>query len=172
MSRRIAFTGIFTGLAAVLIYISTLMPTGKFTLYFLSSLPVAFTIIEFGSGAGILVYFAACILTALITGNILGIVPFALFFGHYPVFKYFIEKGRGAAAEICLKLAIFNISLLLWYILFRELFMEALPVQYFSNKILVIAFGAVLQAVFFIYDYVFSRLLYYYESKVGIFKRQ
>jgi hypothetical protein len=172
MSRRIAFAGIFTGLAAVLIYISTLLPTGKLTLYLLSSLPVAFTIIEFGSGAGILVYFAACILSALITGNIMGIVPFALFFGHYPVFKYFIEKGRGAAAEVCLKLAVFNLSLFLWYILFRGLFMEALPVQYFSNNILIIALAVVLQAAFFVYDYVFSRLICYYEAKADIFKRK
>jgi len=171
MSRKIAFAGIFTGVSVVLLYISAMMPTGKLTLYFLASLPVAISIVEFGSGAGISVYFAACILASLVTGNILGVVPFALFFGHYPIFKYYIEKGRKAAAEVLLKLAVFNMSALLWYLLFRALFIEVLPVQYISNGVLLVVFISALQLVFFVYDYVFSRLIFYYESKLGIFKR-
>lgn len=171
MSRKIAFAGIFTGVAVVLLYMGTLMPTGKLTLYFLASLPVAFSIIEFGSGAGISVYFAACILTMLVTGNILGVVPFALFFGHYPIFKYFIEKGRKAAAEVLLKLLVFNISGLLWYLLFQSIFMEAIPVRYISSSSMLVVLVGALQLVFFIYDYIFSRVLFYYESKLGIFKR-
>ncbi|MHB1391910.1 MAG: hypothetical protein ACYCYE_02350 [Clostridia bacterium] len=170
MSRKIAFNGIFTGVTVVLLYMSAIMPTGKLTLYFLASLPVAFAIIEFGTGAGISVYFATCILSTLVAGNIYGIVPFALFFGHYPIFKYLIEKGRKAVAEVLLKLAVFNISGLLWYLLFKSLFIEVLPVQFNRNSVLLVGFIAALQLVFFIYDYLFSRLLFYYESRLRIFK--
>lgn len=171
MSRKIAFAGIFTGIAVVLLYMSAIMPTGKLTLYFLASLPVAAAIIEFGTGAGISVYLAACILSALTAGNILGIVPFAMFFGHYPIAKHFIEKGRPVVSEVLLKLAVFNISGLLWYLLFKSLFIEVLPVRFISNSALLVGFIAALQLAFFVYDYVFSRLLYYYESKLGMFKR-
>jgi hypothetical protein len=171
MSRKVAFTGIFTGIAVVLLYISAIIPTGKLTLYFLASLPVAVTIIEFGAGAGIAVYFAACLLSALITGNILGIVPFVLFFGHYPVFKYFIEKRRKAAVELLLKLTVFNISIFIWYLLFKELFISALTARFAVSGILTAAAFAAMQAVFLLYDYVFSRLLFYYESKLKIIKR-
>lgn len=171
MSRKIAFTGIFTGIAVVFLYLSAIMPTGKLTLYFLASLPVAITIVEFGARAGTAVYFAICILSALITGNIFGIVPFALFFGHYPIFKFSIEKGRKAITEVLLKLAVFNISWLLWYLLFESLFVAVLPAQFTGNSILFTALIGVLQVVFFIYDYVFSRLLFYYESKLSIMKR-
>ena len=116
MSRKMAFTGIFTSIAVVFLYLSTIMPTGKLTLYFLASLPVAITIVELGAGAGIAVYFAASLLNMLITGNITGAVPFVFFFGHYPVFKYFIEKGRKAAVELLLKLTVFNMSIFLWYL--------------------------------------------------------
>ena len=172
MSRKIAFTGIFTGIAVVLLYISIIMPTGKLTLYFLASLPVAFTIIEFGAGAGIALYFAVCALSVLLTGNIYGIVPFALFFGHYPVFKCFIDKGRRAFAEVLLKLAVFNVSVLLWYLLFKNLFVAALPIQLYDNGWLLTAFLIGMQAVFFVYDYVFSRLLFYYETRLEIFRRR
>ncbi len=171
MSRKIAFTGIFTGVAVVLLYMSAIMPTGKLTLYFLASLPVAFALVEFGTGAGIALYFSACVLSALVTGNIYGIVPFMLFFGHYPIFKYFIEKGRKAVAEVLLKLAVFNISGILWYLLFKSLFMAALPLHFTQSSVLMAGFIAALQLVFFIYDYVFSKLLFYYESRLRIFKR-
>ena len=171
MSRKIAFTGIFTGIAVVFLYISAIVPSGKLTLYFLASLPVSIAIIEFGAGAGISVYFAACILSSLVAGNIFGIVPFVLFFGHYPVFKYFIEKGRNMVAEVLLKLAVFNISGLLWYSLFKNLFIGALPAQFTKNFGLLSAFIVVVQVVFFTYDYVYSRLIFYYEARLSIFKR-
>lgn len=171
MSRKIAFTGIFTSVAVVLLHISTIMPTGKLTLYFLASWPVSIAIIEFGAGAGISAYFAACILSLLVSGNVFAIVPFAFFFGHYPIFKYFIEKGRKAAVEVLLKLAVFNLSWFMWYFLSKNLFIELLPVQLNNNGWLLTAFIAVMQVIFFVYDYMFSRLLFYYESKLRTVKR-
>ena len=171
MSRKMAFTGIFTSIAVVFLYLSTIMPTGKLTLYFLASLPVAITIVELGAGAGIAVYFAASLLNMLITGNITGAVPFVFFFGHYPVFKYFIEKGRKAAVELLLKLTVFNMSIFLWYSLFKSLFITVLPSQFAGRSILTAAFITAMQAVFLVYDYVFSRLLFYYESKLSLFRR-
>lgn len=172
MSRKIAFTGIFTGIAFLFLYMSMIMPAGKLTLFFLASLPVAVAIIEYGAGAGAAVYTATCILFALIAGNILGVVPFALFFGHYPIFKFYIEKGRSSAWEVLLKLAVFNTSMLLWYFLFKSLFITVLPVQLEGNGLMLSAFILIIQAVFFIYDFVFSRLLFYYETKFGPVKRQ
>ena len=147
-----------------------IMPTGKLTMYFIASLPVAAAIIEFGTGAGILVYFAVCILSALVSGNILGIVPFAIFFGHYPIFKHFIERGRSAAVEILMKLAVFNLSGLLWYLLFKAIFLEVLAVGLtFSGAMLAVLITA-MQLLFFVYDYVFTWLLIYYQSRRGIWK--
>lgn len=171
MSRKIAFAGVFAGVSVVLLYISAVMPTGKLTLYFLASLPVAFMIVESGAGAGVTLYFAVCILSALVSGNIYGVVPFVFFFGHYPIFKFLIEKKRKVLTELLLKLIVFNLSMLLWYLLFKSIFIGALPVQFIGNGMLMAAFIAAMQIVFFIYDYVFSRLLFYYESKLSLFKR-
>jgi hypothetical protein len=93
-----------------------------------------------------------------------------LFFGHYPIFKYLIEKGRKAVVEVLLKLAVFNISGLLYYLLFKSLFVAELPLQLTKNSVLLIGFIGALQLVFFAYDYVFSRLLFYYKSRLSMFK--
>lgn len=171
MSRKIAFAGVFACVSVVLLFISAVMPTGKLTLYFLASLPVAFTIIESGAGAGITLYFVVCILSALVSGNIFGIIPFMIFFGHYPIFKFYIEKKRKVLVEVLLKLGVFNLSMLFWYLLYKGLFIAAIPVQFAGNSILAAALIAAMQVVFFIYDYVFSKLLFYYESKLGLIKR-
>lgn len=171
MSRKIAFAGVFAGISVVLLYIGSIMPTGKLTLYFLASLPIAFTIIESGIGAGVTLYFAVCILAALVSGNIYGVVPFMLFFGHYPVFKFLIERNRKAFAELLLKLVIFNVSMVLWYFLFKSIFLQILPAQLAGGRMLFIAGIVAMQVIFFIYDYVFSRLLFYYESRLNTFRR-
>jgi hypothetical protein len=170
LSRKIAFTGILTGLAVIFLYFSAVMPTGKLTLYFLASVPVSIAIVEFGAGAGISVYFAACILYSLVVGNIFTIAPFVFFFGHYPIFKYLIEKKRKAAVEIMLKLAFFNLSGLLLYFLFSSLFVNMIPVKFNNNGGLMTVFIVMGQVIFFTYDYVYSRLLFYYESRLSIIK--
>ncbi len=171
MSRRIAFAGIFTGVAVVLLYAAAIMPTGKLTLYFLASLPVAFTIVEFGAGTGIAAYFSVCLLSALALGKVFGVLPFVLFFGHYPIFKYFIEKIRKPAMEILLKLTAFNFSGLLWYLLFKTTVFSMIPARFTGNGLIPLVLIAALQVLFFIYDYVFSRLLFYYETRMGIIRK-
>jgi hypothetical protein len=110
-------------------------------------------------------------LSALISGNVLGIIPYAFFFGHYPVFKYLIEKGRKAVAEVILKLTVFNLSMLLWYLLFKSIFLNVLPVQITDNPVVKAVFIVGMQLLFFIYDYAFSKLIFYYESKLGQFRK-
>lgn len=172
LSRKIAFAGVFTGMSVVLLYLGAMMPTGKVTLYFLASLPVAFTIIEAGAGAGAILYVAVCILAGFTTGNIYGVIPFAFFFGHYPIFKFLIEKKRKALFELLLKLAVFNSSMLLWYVLFRSIFMESLPAALTGGGLLPAALFAVLQLVFLIYDYTFSGLIYFYETRLEALRRK
>ncbi len=170
LSRKIAFSGIFTGIAVLLLYISGIAPSGKLTLFFLASLPVSAAVIEFGVGAGAAVYFAACLLSLIFGGNIYGFLPFILFFGHYPIIKYFIEKGRKKTAEILMKLAIFNISVFLWYLLSKYLFVDALTARLNGKAIFAVALAAAAQGVFFLYDYVLSLCLFYYESRIKIIK--
>lgn len=170
LSRKIAFTGIFAGISVVLLYLGALTPTGKISLYFLSSLPVTFTIMQWGAGAGVTLFIAVSMISGILTGNIYGVVPFVFFFGHYPIFKFLIEKKRKAVVEVILKLVVFNCSMLLWYLLFRGIFLENLPVQ-LTGGMLPAALYAGLQLVFIIYDYVLSRLIFYFEDKLDVIKR-
>lgn len=161
MARRVAFCGVLSAITVILAYFASFAPTGKFSLYALSSLPVALAIIEFGIGTGLLVYASAILLTFFMTG-FFGSLPYTVFFGLYPLLKYYIEKSNKFLLEIVLKVIAFNILLLIYYIVTVKLFSPSIAVL--GNKLYLIIIAA--QFVFFVYDYVFTRLLYYYQDNI------
>ncbi|HYE10576.1 MAG TPA: hypothetical protein VEF53_10405 [Patescibacteria group bacterium] len=166
MSRKIAFGGILTALCVVLNYLAAYLPTGKLGLYALASLTIAVAVVELDIKLGAVVYTAAAILIFLLTGNINTLLLFVLFFGSYPLLKYYIEKQRSAALEMILKFTAFNLLAILGFYLFKLLFgISPINLGNFSvGMILGLAAGG--QVVFLIYDYILSRLIYYYINRI------
>lgn len=172
MGRKIAFGGIFTGLTIVLLYFAVIVPTGRLAAYVLCSLPVAFSIVTAGTTAGILVYAASAILAFFLIGDISGIIPYAAFFGHYGIFKYFIERNRSAVVELILKLMVFNASLAAAYLIYMKLLMAADIWTMGISGWWPAALLTAAQLIFLIYDYVFSRLINYFQLKINIFSHR
>jgi hypothetical protein len=166
MSRRIAFGGILTALCVVLIYIAAYMPTGKLGLYSLASVTIAIAVVELDIKLGAAVYAASAMLIFLLTGNINALLLFILFFGSYPLLKYYIEKQRSVIAEMLLKFATFNLLAVFGFFIFKLLFGIS-PVNLTSFSIWVLL-GLILvgQAIFLLYDYVLSRLINYYINRI------
>ncbi|MDF2841203.1 MAG: putative rane protein, partial [Clostridia bacterium] len=109
MSRRIAFGGILTALCVVLVYFAAYLPSGKLSLYALASVTIAISVVELDVKWGAVVYTASAILIFLLSGSLNALLLFAVFFGSYPLLKYFIEKQSNAALEMILKFAAFNL---------------------------------------------------------------
>lgn len=171
MSRKVAFGGVFTALSVIFLYLAIVMPTGRAALYFVSGLPVALAIIEFGITTGIGVYVSASLLALLLVGDIAGVVPFILFFGHYGIMKFYIEKQRKAVLEILLKLLVFNFSMGIGYFLLTTLLSVPLPEAVPNLGFYVTGALIAAQVLFFLYDYIYSRLLGYYEDRIYLFRR-
>lgn len=166
MSRRIAFGGILTALCVVLIYLAAYMPTGKLGLYALSSVTIAIAVVELDIRLGALVYAGSALLIFLLTGNINALLLFTLFFGSYPLLKYYIERQRNAAVEMLLKFAAFNLLALLGFFIFKLLFGIS-PINLASYSIwILVGFIVAGQFIFLIYDYILSRLISYYINRI------
>lgn len=166
MSRKIAFGGILTALCVVLIYLAAYLPTGKLGLYALASLIIAIAVIELDIKLGAIVYIAAAILIFLLTGNINALLLFTLFFGSYPLLKYYIEKQRNSSIEMIMKFGVFNLLAILDFYMFK-LIMGISPINIESFSVWILL-GLVLagQIVFLIYDYILSRLIDYYINRI------
>lgn len=166
MSRKIAFGGILTALCIILVYIAAYLPTGKLGIYALSSVVIAVAVVELGIKSGTAVYAASAILIFLLTGSINALILFAIFFGSYPLIKYYIEKQRSAAAEMLMKFGSLNLLAILYLFIYSQL-LGVSAVNISSFPLWTVIGAAVLaQAVFLVYDYILSRLIYYYINRI------
>ncbi len=167
MSRKIAFGGIFSAISFIMVYFAGILPSGRLALYAASSFPTAFMLIEFGAASALSVYLVAGSLSYILLGDINAMIPYAIFFGYYSVAKFYIEKVRKPILEILLKLLLFNIILAASYFVYMNLLVADLPLKNISNiNIWLAVIIAVLQLAFIVYDYVFTRVIMFYQEKM------
>ena len=155
-----------TALCVVLAYLAFYLPTGKLSIYLLTSVVIAIAVVELGIKFSTVVYTASAILIFLLTGSINVLLLFTLFFGSYPLLKYYIEKQRNAVIEMLLKFSAFNLIAIFVFFIFKQL-LGVMPIRLNDLSIWMqigIIFGA--QVVFLIYDYVLSRLIDYYFNRI------
>lgn len=155
-----------TALCIVLVYLAAYLPSGKLGLYALASVTIAIAVIELDIKFGTVVYIASAILIFLLTASINALLLFTLFFGSYPLLKYYIEKQKSAVLEMLLKFGAFNLLAALSFYLFKLLLgVSPINLSSFSIWMLIgILIGG--QILFLIYDYILSRLIDYYMNRI------
>ncbi|MFZ5351568.1 MAG: hypothetical protein ACOZCL_02460 [Bacillota bacterium] len=172
MNKKIAYGGILTSLTLLIIYFAGIAPSGKLALYAISSLPAAFMVIEFGAASAAAMFAAGGILSLLLLGNIPATIPYLIFFGYYSIVKYYIEKVTNASLEIVLKLLFFNTVLAASYFLYTEVFLLEINTEFTVRGWILAAALIVLQFVYLLYDYVFSRIIEYYYNRIRIIRQK
>ncbi len=160
-SKKVALGGILTALAVITLFFAAIAPTNRLGLYALSSFFVAVVIIENGIKTGWLFYIASSLLSFFIVQNKISLTPYIAFFGLYGIVKFYIEKINNLLVEYILKFLYFNLCLTAAYFFIREVLMYGVLVK-FQLWILV----AVLQIIFLVYDYVYTRFVQYYQQKL------
>lgn len=161
-SKRLAVSGILLALTAVTLFVASIMPTSKLSLYALSSFFVSIIIMEFGIKAGWAFYVASCLLAFIaVRGSYTALIPFVLFFGVYGIIKHYIEKIRKLVIELFLKIVFFNITLAAGIIFVREFFFDP-----FKSRFPFWAVIIGLEIAFVVYDYVYSLFVQYYIDKI------
>lgn len=160
-SKVIALGGIFMALTVIILYAESIVPTGRLSLYALSSFFVSVILIEAGVYAGWLFYLASSLLAFIIVPDKLGLIPYFAFFGMYGLIKHYTEKTRNRVLEYLLKLGFFNLCLLLAFILAKEVFIGQIEIK-LSPWIIIPA----LELVFIIYDLVYTLFIDTYLERI------
>jgi hypothetical protein len=159
--RVIALSGIFLAFTIIALYAESLAPTGRLSLFALSSLFVSIIVVESGIKAGWLFYIASSLLAFLVVPDKLGLIPYFAFFGLFGLIKYYAEKQRLRAVEYALKYMYFNLCLALAYILFKNLFTDQVELK-LPWWLLI----AVLQIAFLLFDFVYSLFIQFYRNRI------
>lgn len=158
---KIALGGILLAFVVIILYAESVLPTGKFSLYVLSSFFAAAILIHFGVKTAWLFYGTSCLLSLILLPEKLSLVPYILFFGVYAIIKYLIEKLDKPVTRYLLKYLFFNAVLAVSYLIAGQFIAEealtSLPV-----------WGVIsgFQLLFMIYDYVFTLFIRYYYDRI------
>ena len=149
-----------TALAAALVCAASWLPAGRLALPAMAALTTAAAVIECGTGWAVGHYAAVCILAFLLSPDKTMPLWYAFLFGHYALFKHWIERLSSPILRWGLKLAVCFGCMALLYLLFSAAFAAALP----PAPIYWIA--PALGVVFILYDIAFSRLIGLYMKRV------
>lgn len=162
---NIALNGILAAVAVILLFLASILPTGRLSLYVLSSFLVSVVIIESGVWAGWMFYISSLLLSLIVVYDKTGIIPYAVFFGIYGIIKYYIEKINNMVLEFILKFVYFNISLGVAIYTVKNIVFGDIRPEFIWIAVVVS------EIIFVIYDYVYTLFIGYYNLRLKkIFK--
>jgi hypothetical protein len=160
-SKKIAVAGILTALSAAALFLENIFPTGKLGFYVFAGFLLSVVIMECGILFGWISFAASSLLAFLLVPEKTAVVPYFLFFGIYSLVKSHIEKLNRIVVELVLKFVFFNAALfILWKIallFIPQRFFEILPV---------FVIIVLLEILFFVYDWIFSLWIQFYQEKL------
>ena len=152
----------FTAFSVLFLFLAGVMPAGRISMYFLSSIFVSGLTIEREYLWALLCFIASSLIGLLILPDLLRLVPYVLFFGHYGIGKAYIERIKNKPFAFALKLLYFNVALLLIYLLANSVLTEDLS----YIKLPVWAIALIAQIAFAVYDFVYSKVQQVYYEKL------
>ena len=160
-SYRVSLTAMFIALSLIFLYLAAIVPAGNAALYFVSSLFVSGMIVERQPGLAFLVFAATALLGLLIVPNLLSVLPYVMLFGHYGIGKYLLEKIQSKLISYISKLLYFNIGIALIYFFAYSTFFQGVLAQIPFWLLIILV-----QVVFVIFDFVYSKILLWYYNTI------
>ncbi len=166
-SGKMAFCGMMAALSVALMLTGGVIPIATYCVPMMSGILLLPILLEYGKKAA-WTAFAAVSLITLMLGIDKEAAFFYLFLGYYPILKWDLERIRRKPVKLLLKLAIFNISILLMYLFLGfVLNMDAL-VQEFTQMgaALLVVFIFLLNLCMLLYDRLLVPMVYLYVNKL------
>ena len=161
-AHRVSLTAMFISMSLIFMYLSSIIPVLRITFYFLSSVFVMGLLLEDEVALAFMMFAAVSGLSMLLMPFTMAL-PYLLFFGHYGIGKYFIEKNiKDKILRYILKLIYYNIALALAYLVARELFLNSAQGTGLAIWIIII----IAEAAFVVYDFLFTRITGYYFNNI------
>ncbi|MCH5299371.1 MAG: hypothetical protein J1E96_06375 [Ruminococcus sp.] len=129
-SFRVAFCGLVSALALVLMLCTGLIPVGTYAFPIFSGMLLVAVVIEFGEKWAVAAFAAVSILSLFLAGDKEAVAYFIAFFGFYPIAKSGIERLRSRAVQYILKYALFTVCIVAAFTVCK--FVLAIPDEEFT----------------------------------------
>ena len=157
-SGKVALGGILAALSLIFMFL-TIFPYATYALPAIAGAVLIPIVVELGVKWGWMVYAAVSVLSLFIAPSMEAKVMFIAFFGYYPVLKASLEKIHNHVLEWIIKLAVFNVTMVVSYWLMLQFFgLEADAFEVFGVNVpyIILAAGNV---VFLVYDMALTNVI-------------
>lgn len=159
--RKLSLAAMLAAFTLLFLYIASIIPTGKLAMYFLSSVFISALLVEYETGLAFLMFVAVSLLSFLILPDRTRIFYYILFFGHYGIGKYYIEKVKDKVIAFVVKLLYYNAAMAIMYILAAKVLLSDTVSLLPLWALIIIA-----QVLFVIYDYLYSVVTQFYYQRI------
>lgn len=167
-SKKVALCGISTAFGSIFLIMVLFAPTGKLSLFALSSVAVMLPLAKKLYGGAFLTVIATGLI-AFISGGLTVFLPYILIFGVHPLFNALLEKAvfkkGGILIKLLPKLLYFNVIL---FLLYKFAYLNQLimvDIEFYLLAIVVsvvfIPYDFLMQAVQKRVEYILSRYVKY-----------
>lgn len=168
ISYRVALGGIVSALCLVTMFLAGVIPALYIVLPMIAGVLMLLISIEVNNKWALLTYISVSILSMFITFDKEAALIFVMFFGHYPILRFYIEKIRLKPLRTLVKFAVFNACIIAYfyftvYLLGLQQLLEELNDfgKYGATVMLVIV-----NLIFILYDYNLELCYKLYRAKI------
>ncbi|NLO45108.1 MAG: hypothetical protein GX107_01195 [Clostridiales bacterium] len=164
-SSKTAIGGIVSALSLTLLFMLSVIPFLTYALPALAGALIIIIVIELGKSWAAGVYATVSILAVLLVPNKEAAVMYVAFFGYYPIIKSLLESRMKKLPSLIIKTAVFSVSMLAsYYLMIKFMGVEFDEIETFGKFAVPILLGAGI-AVFLLYDYTLSAMIYTYMKR-------
>ena len=122
LSYRIALGGIVSAFCLMSMFLTGIFPLLYLVLPMIAGVLLLIVVMEVGIQWAWVTYIAVSLLSLFVTYDKEAAIIFILFFGCYPLIRYYLKKIHSKPFRLILKLLLFNLSIIIYFYLNTYLF--------------------------------------------------
>ncbi|MCD7810336.1 MAG: hypothetical protein LUD57_05440 [Ruminococcus sp.] len=115
ISYRVALGGIISALCLVTMFLAGVIPALYLVLPMIAGVLMMIIAVEVNKKWALLTYVAVGMLSMFITFDKEAALIFIMFFGHYPILRFYIERIKPALIRLLIKFAVFNVCIIAYF---------------------------------------------------------
>ena len=163
-SQKVALCGMVAALCTLLMFMTGVFPFATYAMPCLAGLLMVTVAVETGASWAFTLYAAVSILAIILTPDKEAMLMFVMFFGHYPVTKFWLEKIKFKPLLVLLKLIVFNTCVVVAYMIIIFVFQMPDILTEFGDfgKYSVYIMLGLGNVLFFVYDFALTQIMNVY----------
>ena len=160
-SARVALGGIVAALCIVIMFLTGVVPALYIVSPMAAGLLMVILVEEVSVSWAWLTYLAVSLLSLIVTFDKDAALMFILFFGYYPILRLNLEKIRNKPLKIICKYLLFNVFLVIDWLL--TVYLLGLPTFEDTGSVMYTVLIFAFNVIFFFYDRILSKMDWIYH---------